>query len=148
MTRFGDYRVADAMTYRPVTVTPGTTLAEAGRLFETRGVRSLPVTQDGRLVGVLTRLDVLKAFATTPADAGASYDDIMQTPVGRVMTVEPVTLAPTAALDAALDTMVSTRSEQLPVVFGALLVGIIARTDVERALEAVAGGRELVCGVD
>src|SRR6266516_3091936 len=69
MYEFLDYQVADAMTYRPVTVGVGTPLAEVEALFERYDFNSLPVVSwDGILVGVVTKLDFLKAFAFTPHD--------------------------------------------------------------------------------
>jgi CBS domain-containing protein len=139
MTPVAVCRVRDAMTYRPVTIAPDATLADAGRLFETLGVGSLPVTIDGSLVGILTRLDVLKAFAPGEG-AQTTFEQVMATPVAAVMTRDPVTVDPASSLAAALETMVGRRCAHVPVVFGALLVGILARGDVVRALRAAAGG--------
>lgn len=54
---------ADMMTRDPDTVTPDTTVAEAARLIHESGHNRLPVVEDGRLVGVVTRMDVLGALA-------------------------------------------------------------------------------------
>jgi CBS domain-containing protein len=54
--------VADMMTPDPLTVTPDTPVQEAARIISERGHNRLPVVQDGRLVGVVTRLDVLEAL--------------------------------------------------------------------------------------
>ena len=55
--------VQDLMTADPVTVAPGATVAEAGRVIVERGHNRLPVVEDGhRLVGVVTRVDVLEAL--------------------------------------------------------------------------------------
>jgi CBS domain-containing protein len=55
---------ADMMTREPDTVTPDTTVKEAARLIHESGHNRLPVVdEDGRLVGVVTRLDVLGALA-------------------------------------------------------------------------------------
>src|SRR6266436_6305391 len=63
MYEFLDYQVADAMTYRPVTVGAGTPLAEVEALFERHDFNSLPVvSRDGILVGVVTKLDFLTAL--------------------------------------------------------------------------------------
>ena len=64
----------------------------------------------------------------------------MRTPVEHVMTRRPVTLAPTTTIGEALETMILTRCAHVPVVYGALLVGIIARGDVVRALRATTAG--------
>jgi CBS domain-containing protein len=54
---------ADMMSKDPDTVAPDTTVQEAARLIHESGHNRLPVVEDGRLVGVVTRLDVLGALA-------------------------------------------------------------------------------------
>jgi CBS domain-containing protein len=54
---------ADMMTRDPDTVAPDTTVREAARLIHESGHNRLPVVEDGRLVGVVTRVDVLGALA-------------------------------------------------------------------------------------
>jgi CBS domain-containing protein len=54
----------DMMTADPDTVAPDTDVKEAARLIHESGHNRLPVVdEDGRLVGVVTRLDVLGALA-------------------------------------------------------------------------------------
>jgi CBS domain-containing protein len=54
---------ADMMTSEPDTVAPDTSVQEAARLIHRSGHNRLPVVEEGRLVGVVTRLDVLGALA-------------------------------------------------------------------------------------
>jgi CBS domain-containing protein len=54
---------ADMMTSDPDTVSPDTTVREAARLIHESGHNRLPVVEDDRLVGVVTRVDVLGALA-------------------------------------------------------------------------------------
>jgi CBS domain-containing protein len=54
---------ADMMTRDPDTVGPDTSVRDAARLIHETGHNRLPVVEDGRLVGVVTRLDVLGALA-------------------------------------------------------------------------------------
>ena len=53
----------DMMTRDPDTVGPDTSVREAARLIHDSGHNRVPVVEDGRLVGVVTRLDVLGALA-------------------------------------------------------------------------------------
>jgi CBS domain-containing protein len=55
-------KVRDMMTADPVTITAGATVEDAARLIATKRHNRLPVVEDGRLVGVVTRLDVLEAL--------------------------------------------------------------------------------------
>jgi CBS domain-containing protein len=50
---------ADMMTEDPTTVTPDTTVDEAAGIIHETGHNRLPVVEHGRLVGVVTRVDVL-----------------------------------------------------------------------------------------
>jgi CBS domain-containing protein len=70
LSRFGDRlrkafaaNAADMMTRDVDTVGPDTTVREAARLIHESGHNRLPVVQDGKLVGVVTRIDVLGALA-------------------------------------------------------------------------------------
>jgi CBS domain-containing protein len=54
---------ADMMTADPDVVSPDTTIREAARLIHESGHNRLPVVEDGRLVGVVTRVDLLGALA-------------------------------------------------------------------------------------
>jgi CBS domain-containing protein len=53
----------DMMTRDPDTVAPDTSAKEAALLIHETGHNRLPVVEDGRLVGVVTRVDVLGALA-------------------------------------------------------------------------------------
>jgi len=141
MYEFLDYQVADAMTYRPVTVGAGTPLTEVEALFERHDFNSLPVvSRDGILVGVVTKLDFLKAFAFTSHEMVPHYDEIMSRPAESVMTRDPVTVRPDMTLTRLLQLMVDTRYRSFPVAIGALLIGIVARQDVVRPLRRAAAG--------
>jgi CBS domain-containing protein len=52
----------DMMTPNPTTVSPDTDVHEAARVIAESGHNRLPVTEDDRLVGVVTRVDVLEAL--------------------------------------------------------------------------------------
>src|SRR3989442_2082564 len=141
MYEFLDYQVADAMTYRLLTVGAGTPLAEVEAQFERHDFNSLPVvSRDGILVGVVTKLDFLKAFAFTPHEMVPDYDEIMDRPAESVMARHPVTVRPDMTLTRLLQLMVDTRYRNFPVAIGALLIGIVARQDVVRALRRAAAG--------
>jgi CBS domain-containing protein len=50
------------MTSPPVTITPDRTVADAAALMLERRINRLPVVIDGRLVGIVTRADLVRAF--------------------------------------------------------------------------------------
>jgi CBS domain-containing protein len=56
-------QVSDMMTRDPVTIDTDATVEQAARVIAETGHNRLPVVEHGRLVGVVTRLDVLAAMA-------------------------------------------------------------------------------------
>jgi CBS domain-containing protein len=66
-------RVKDVMTPDPLTVTQYTPLADIVALFEKNHIKRVPVTANGKLVGIVSRVDLLRALAkqfSRPALAG------------------------------------------------------------------------------
>jgi CBS domain-containing protein len=58
----GRLRVKDAMTWGVVTTRPGASVAEAGAVMFERRIGSLPVRENGKLVGIVTERDIFKAL--------------------------------------------------------------------------------------
>jgi CBS domain-containing protein len=140
MYEFLDYVVSDAMTREPVSVAPSTNLARAEYLLERNGWNALPVVESGLLVGIVTSLDLLKAFRFTRDRLFPPYEQIMSAAVREIMHKEVETVEPRTPLPRALEKMVRTRNKSLPVADDGRLVGILSRQDVMRALRhAVAG---------
>jgi CBS domain-containing protein len=52
-----------AMSHPPITIEPDRELRDAALLMTRSGVNRLPVVEAGRLVGILTRADLVRAFA-------------------------------------------------------------------------------------
>lgn len=55
--------IADVMSKPPITIPPDTTLRVAARLMMRRKIGCLPVVEDGELLGLLTKTDVLRWVA-------------------------------------------------------------------------------------
>jgi len=140
---FLDFRVCDAMTRDPVQVGPAASLAEAEALFEKHGFNALPVVAPGgELLGVVTQLDLLRAFRFTDDHMFPPYEQVMAGPVRQVMTTDATTVTPRTPLTRVLETLVRTRMKSVPVVEDGRVVGMIAREDLLAALRrAVAGER-------
>jgi CBS domain-containing protein len=67
--RFKAPRVRDIMTWGVVTIEPNAELVRAGLLMFERRIGSLPVTDRGMLVGIVTERDVFDAFQAAEEDA-------------------------------------------------------------------------------
>ncbi len=135
MYEFLQYRVEDAMTPSPVSVTPDTKLRDLEQVFESHDFNGVPVLDvERRLLGLVTKLDLLKAFTLDPSAIVPAYDRIMEQPVETVMTHEPVCVEPRMPLSRLLQKMVEMRTKSFPVVKDERLVGVISREDVLKVL--------------
>jgi CBS domain-containing protein len=77
--RSNSWRVSDVMSSPAVTVREDTPLAEVATIFATRGIKHVPVTRDGRVVGVVSRADLLRVIAGGSPDRISDGDDALWT---------------------------------------------------------------------
>jgi CBS domain-containing protein len=116
-------KVRDAMTPGVQAAAPSETLVDAAALMRENDVGSLPVVEEGQLVGMLTDRDIVVRTVAEGADP-------RKVAVGDVASREIVTVGPDADLDEALRLMGAHRVRRLPVVEGGRLVGMLAQADV------------------
>ncbi len=136
------YQVRDVMVSNPVTVTRDTLLSEAEAIFARNDFNGLPVVDEsGRLAGIVTKLDILKAFVFTGKLKVPPYDAIMAQKVSRVMTENLRSVEAETPLTRVLNKMIETGHKSFPVVQGEMVVGIVAREDVLKALRWAAEGQ-------
>jgi acetoin utilization protein AcuB len=136
--------VSDYMTPDPMTVEPEDPLMRALETIRLRGVRRLPVTVGGILVGLVTEGDLKRAEPSTLTDSEADFNRVMEeTPISRIMIQNPVTTTADTPLLEAAEILLNTKYGALPVVAGGHVVGILTDHDLIRALVDVlreAGG--------
>ena len=87
---------ADIMTRNVVTVTEEVTVEHAASVIEHRRVRRLPVVQDGVLVGILSRADLLRALLVPPPETS---DETIRAAVGSEIARLPWADAPYVFFD-------------------------------------------------
>jgi CBS domain-containing protein len=117
-------RVRDLMRTRMVlSVRADDDVALAAQLLRWGGVRHLPVTDQGVVVGVFSERDLLRYRAETGGHGGLD-------PVQRFMSAPAVVVGPDDEVEKALGLMVAGKRGCVPVVEGARLVGILTATDV------------------
>lgn len=108
-------------------------------MFERDDFNSYPVEDDGQVVGIVTKFDILKCFAFTPSQMLPRYHDLMTRKIGDVMTPDFIYVSPDTRLTRVLQIMVEHRIRSIMVLDGAQkLIGIVAREDVIAALKATA----------
>ncbi|HXF35687.1 MAG TPA: CBS domain-containing protein, partial [Actinomycetota bacterium] len=114
--------VRDVMSTDLVTVEPSATIAEAATLMGGRRVGSALVLEGGRLVGILTERDVLRALA--------DHFDAAGHPVAQWMTPAPTTIDAGATVRDALELMLARGFRHLPVTEDDRLVGMVSIRDL------------------
>jgi CBS domain-containing protein len=140
MYEFLDYRVEDVMS-RPVTVGPKTSLGQVEELLESHGFNAVPVVDaDQRLLGLVTSLDLLRAFDFPDDAILPPYDRVMERPIETVMIRDVQTVPPRAPLSRVLQKIISTRNKSFPVVDDDHVVGVVAREDIMLGLRRGAAG--------
>ncbi|MGD0073100.1 MAG: universal stress protein [Candidatus Binataceae bacterium] len=119
--------VGARMTLDPVVATPNDTLAQAQAKMREGRFRSLPVLDEGTLVGIITDRDIRE-------HAGHLED----TKVVVAMTKEVMTVRPDTSIWDAARLMIDHKVGGLPVVEGGQLVGIVTTIDLLKAFVALA----------
>lgn len=124
--------VRERMTVNPFTVTENTPIFEAVELLRKNNITRLPVVRDGKLVGIITREDLLKVSpseATTLSVWELNYV-LSKIQVKDGMTKNPLTISPDATLEEAALIMRNKKVGALPVVEDGKLIGIITESDI------------------
>jgi CBS domain-containing protein len=65
----------DVMTSRVITIAETASLADIARQMERHGIKRVPVVRDGRLIGIVSRSNLLQALAATDVSKNVSTDD-------------------------------------------------------------------------
>jgi CBS domain-containing protein len=115
--------VADVMTPRVESTSSAAALRDAARTMREGDFGSMPVVDDGRLVGILTDRDIVVRAVAEGFDPAAAR-------VGDVASRDPVTVAPGEDLDDAMELMAQHRIRRLPVVEAGRLVGVVSQADI------------------
>jgi CBS domain-containing protein len=122
--------VADHMTRKVVTCQNGDPVTQIHSLIMESGFTAFPVLRKKKLVGIVSRRDLLNAGRVRKALGQA--DTI---PIEEVMTTQVVTADPREMASAAAERLVKHDISRMPVLEGDVLVGIIDRHDVLKGLK-------------
>ena len=119
--------VREAMVRDPGQLPADSTAQSAGELLQRSEVRAVFVTEDDRLVGVVTR-------KTLVARVVAEGRDPSTTQVGQLAEAPYYTIEADTPLDDAFRFIEEQDAERVPVVDGGRLVGVISRAVLQRRL--------------
>jgi len=127
-------RVRECMTVDPMTVGPGDSLQKVVDLLRRRDIRSVPVVEDGKLIGIVTDRDVRQVAPAYPLfrdeDEIRRYTENLT--VTAAMTADPMTVSPDTPLVEAAKVLETYRISSLPVLDHHRLVGMLSVTDLLR----------------
>lgn len=106
------------------TVSPNRTVDEAIHMLAEKRIGALIVSDSaGRVIGILSERDVMRALARDGASA-------VDQPLSRYMTAKVVTCTRRASIEDVMETMTEGRFRHLPVVEDGRLVGVVSIGDV------------------
>jgi CBS domain-containing protein len=114
--------VRECLRTAPVTVPPGCTLQEAGRLLGSHRVGSLLVVDGDRLVGIVTDRDITVRGTGEGMPSSATVE--------AVLTADPVTIQGSDDVFAAFAVFKTASARRLPVLEDKELAGIISVDDL------------------
>ena len=90
------------------------------KILKRTGISGVPVLKEGKLVGIITRKDMLRKSE--------------ETQLGLLMTRNPVTIGPDASMADAASLIIQKKVRRLPVVEDKVLVGILSVADLITAI--------------
>jgi acetoin utilization protein AcuB len=128
------------MTRDVTTVAPETRIVDAARLMARQRIRRLPVVSGRHVVGIVTNLDVVRAFPphVNPFSVDPDVRGI-DAIVADVMSPSLDTVTPTTPIEEAARILRRRHIGALPVVSDGALVGIVTESDLFRALIEIIG---------
>ena len=141
--------VQDIMQREVVAVAPETPLACLVSSLQRRGVRHLPVTDRGRLVGIISDRDLKSAIASVAtSESAAPLPRLDHLTAADIMARSVVTIAPMFAVEEAARLMVTRKISALPVTEDGHLVGIVTDSDVLQLFVQALGVTEPTSRID
>lgn len=115
-------QISDLMSFPVSTVASQTTMEEVAMMLRHKGITGIPVVDDGRIVGMISRRDFRRV----------RKDSQLKSPVKAFMSKEVLTIAPGNSPMRAAAIMVKHDVGRLPVVENGRVIGILTRSDVMR----------------
>jgi CBS domain-containing protein len=126
--------VSELMTTNPSSVSRQASASDVAKIMLEEDVGSVPVADDGYLVGIVTDRDITLRVV-------AAGRDPLTTTVEEIATPDPHYASPDESVDEAYERMAIWRVRRLPVVEGDRLVGMLAQADMVHELKDKKAGQ-------
>jgi CBS domain-containing protein len=134
---FDKITVKEIMTKDLVFVSPTERLIHARRVMLEAHVGRLPVLDEGKLVGMITSKDLMRAFIDFRKKVPEKYQksQIKEVLIEDIMSTNPTYVTKDMSITEVSEIMMETGYNGLPVVEGSDVIGIITQTDILRLIE-------------
>jgi CBS domain-containing protein len=134
-------RVGDIMSTPVITVTPEHSLKAVARLFERNRIAAVPVVDGGRVVGVVSKTDIVRREQVFELDRARRLGGRLRrgtraarsATAGDAMASPAITVDPTLSAVGCAWLMIEHDAHHLPVLDRGKLTGIVSRSDLVRA---------------
>jgi len=131
-------KVNEIMTTEVISIDKDQSIGDLMQMFEKYDFNSFPVVENGMLIGIVTKLDLLKAFSLGLEFHRIAYLEMVHAEKVRdIMRKSIVSLGIDETVKSAIEYMIEFSLRSLPVVDKGKLVGMVSRKDVVRCLEMI-----------
>jgi CBS domain-containing protein len=130
--RISGVKVSELMSDRVVAALPRTTIFEAEKTMTTQGFRRLPIVAAGKVLGILTAMDIIRFFGCGKVFEylrSGTIIQVLNTPALEIATKEVATISPDSDVGQAAKVMREKDIGAVPVVEKEKIVGIITERD-------------------
>jgi len=117
-------KVEQVMAKKVVTIDRDANIEELIKNFRKYDYHAFPVLSGEKLVGIVTKTDILKIFGRE------KLGDVLASHINDIMTASPSTISPDMYIEDAVKIMLKQRIRTLPVVKNGKLVGLISHSDI------------------
>jgi CBS domain-containing protein len=136
--RISGVKVSQIMSDKVVTALPKTTIFEAEKTMATQGFRRLPIITDGKVIGIITSMDIIRFFGSGEVFKylqSKTIKQVLNTLALEIATKEVSTIEPQADIGYAAKIMQDKNIGAIPVIQNGKLAGIITERDFFKVIE-------------
>jgi CBS domain-containing protein len=136
--RTSGFTVAQLMSEKVVTALPKTTIFEAEKTMTTQGFRRLPIVSDGKVMGIVTTMDIIRFFGCGDVFKhlqSGTMIQVLETPALEIASKNVSTVEPETDVGQAAKVMREKDIGAVPVVKNGRLVGIFTERDFFKIIE-------------